>query len=162
MGLPCFFVSAHIFHAKSCLSAALLHRCSVFLLCCMDSLTVLALPLGELSPQVTERGSQPFYMGIVFPLRPRCARTPIPQGEASSKLCAQQTAILLSKKTQSFSDSLSPPAQPGAFLFRSLHRDGQLHRTLRHKRGNGIPAVRPALQQQLRRRVLYAALHRAP
>ena len=43
-----------------------------------------------------------------------------------------------------------PPAQPGAFLLYFLHRDGQLHRALRHKRGNGISAVRPALQQQLR------------
>ncbi len=45
--------------------------------------TVSALPLGELSPQVTERGLQAFCMVIVCPLRPRCARTPLPRGEAS-------------------------------------------------------------------------------
>ena len=43
-----------------------------------------ALPLGELSPQVTERAVQPFSndMVIVFPLRPRCALPPLPRGEA--------------------------------------------------------------------------------
>ena len=38
----------------------------------------LALPLGELSPQVTERAG----MVMVCPLRPRCARPPLPKGEA--------------------------------------------------------------------------------
>ena len=38
----------------------------------------LALPLGELSPQVTERVG----MVMVCPLRPRCARPPLPKGEA--------------------------------------------------------------------------------
>ena len=38
----------------------------------------MALPLGELSPQVTERAG----MVIVYPLRPRCARPPLPKGEA--------------------------------------------------------------------------------
>ena len=44
------------------------------------------LPLGELSPQVTERVLQPFTEIpvdiIVYPLRPRCARPPLPEGEA--------------------------------------------------------------------------------
>ena len=50
-----------------------------------------ALPLGELSPQVTERAVQPFSndMVIVFPLRPRCARPPLPRGEA--KMLARYT-----------------------------------------------------------------------
>ena len=46
----------------------------------------LALPLGELSPQVTERVLQPFTEIpvdiIVCPLRPRYARPPLPKGEA--------------------------------------------------------------------------------
>ena len=53
----------------------------------------LALPLGELSPQVTERELKPFLndnllgccplgMVIVCPLRPRYARPPLPKGEA--------------------------------------------------------------------------------
>ena len=49
---------------------------------------LLALPPGELSPQVTERALLPFWMcGVslqgVYPLRPRCARPPLPRGEAS-------------------------------------------------------------------------------
>ena len=49
----------------------------------------LALPLGELSPQVTERVLPPFLNNkinlcahTVCPLRPRRARPPLPQGEA--------------------------------------------------------------------------------
>ena len=58
----------------------------------------LALPLGELSPQVTERVLQPFSaekdtgayvrgvlsfgMVIVYPPRPRCDRPPLPEGKA--------------------------------------------------------------------------------
>ena len=49
----------------------------------------LALPLGELSPQVTERVLPPFLNNkinlcahTVCPLRPRRARSPLPQGEA--------------------------------------------------------------------------------
>ena len=46
----------------------------------------LALPLGELSPQVTERAGS-LLDGLSFgwpadPLRPRYARTPLPEGEA--------------------------------------------------------------------------------
>ena len=41
----------------------------------------LALPLGELSPQVTERALS-FGRGVVCPLRPRCAWPPLPKGEA--------------------------------------------------------------------------------
>ena len=45
----------------------------------------MALPLGELSPQVTERVLQPISNANVIcrPLRPRFARTPLPKGEAS-------------------------------------------------------------------------------
>ena len=46
----------------------------------------LALPLGELSPQVTERAG----MVIVCPLRPRCARPPLPEGEARVAHTAHQ------------------------------------------------------------------------
>ena len=49
----------------------------------------MALPLGELSPQVTERVLPPFLNNkinlcahTVCPLRPRRARPPLPQGEA--------------------------------------------------------------------------------
>ena len=42
----------------------------------------LALPPGELSPQVTERGACGFWGKLVCPLRPRCARPPLPKGEA--------------------------------------------------------------------------------
>jgi len=48
----------------------------------------LSLPLGELSPQVTEWGSEPFLHDqswstcSVSPLRPRCARPPLPEGAA--------------------------------------------------------------------------------
>ena len=37
----------------------------------------LALPLGELSPQATERA-----LAVISPLRPRFARPPLPRGEA--------------------------------------------------------------------------------
>ena len=46
----------------------------------------LALPLGELSPQVTERAG----MVMVCPLRPRCARPPLPAGEARDAHTAYQ------------------------------------------------------------------------
>ena len=46
----------------------------------------LALPLGELSPQVTERAG----MVMVCPLRPRCARPPLPEGEAREAHTAHQ------------------------------------------------------------------------
>ena len=46
----------------------------------------LALPLGELSPQVTERAG----MVMVCPLRPRCARPPLPEGEARDAHTAHQ------------------------------------------------------------------------
>ena len=46
----------------------------------------LALPLGELSPQVTERAG----MVMVCPLRPRCARPPLPKGEARDAHTAHQ------------------------------------------------------------------------
>ena len=46
----------------------------------------LALPLGELSPQVTERAG----MVMVCPLRPRCARLPLPEGEARDAHMAHQ------------------------------------------------------------------------
>ena len=46
----------------------------------------MALPLGELSPQVTERAG----MVMVCPLRPRCARPPLPGGEARDAHTAHQ------------------------------------------------------------------------
>jgi len=54
--------------------------CSVFISIHLIA-AALALPLGELSPQVTERVLS-FGRGIVCPLRPRCARPPLPEGEA--------------------------------------------------------------------------------
>ena len=49
----------------------------------------LALPLGELSPKATER------VFLIYPLRPRCARTPPPKGEA--RVCAEPAGLLKSK-----------------------------------------------------------------
>ena len=68
------------------------YRYAPFLVPIYDAL---ALPLGELSPQVTERpcargtssaceGASIFRLdvAVICPLRPRCARPPLPQGEA--------------------------------------------------------------------------------
>ena len=62
----------------------------------------LALPLGELSPQVTERA----FAGTVYPLRLRFAQPPLPKGEASGmqgkEILAHtcQSARERSKKTE--------------------------------------------------------------
>ncbi len=58
----------------------------------------LALPLGELSSQMTERALRLFAgAAIVFPLRPRCARPPLPRGEARGaqliKKASRRTAV---------------------------------------------------------------------
>ena len=56
----------------------------------------LALPLGELSAELTERVS------LVDPLRPRCARTPPPKGEARVRAilhwCAQIRDCILRRR----------------------------------------------------------------
>ena len=58
------------------------HILPLFMLTCyVKRRSPLALPLGELSPQVTERALS-FGRGVVCPLRPRCARPPLPEGEA--------------------------------------------------------------------------------
>ena len=44
----------------------------------------LALPLGELSAELTER------VFITCPLRPRCARTPLPKGEARARAISRE------------------------------------------------------------------------
>ena len=54
----------------------------------------MALPLGELSPQVTERAG----MVMVCPLRPRCARPPLPEGEARVAHTAHQKGGLMPRR----------------------------------------------------------------
>ena len=75
------------------MNGAYRYRYAPFLMPIYDAL---ALPLGELSPQVTERSLAPagrhlpakvpafsdWTLPLFCPLRPRCARPPLPQGEA--------------------------------------------------------------------------------
>ena len=78
--------------SRKTVNGAYRYRYAPFLVPIYDAL---ALPLGELSPQVTERALRPrdviclrrcqhFPIGRCryLPLRPRCARPPLPQGEA--------------------------------------------------------------------------------
>ena len=62
----------------------------------------LALPLGELSPQVTERVG----MVMVCPLRPRCARPPLPKGEARDAHTVHQNVCRGGALPRPFSQSL--------------------------------------------------------
>ena len=64
---------------------------------CDDARQPLALPLGELSPQVTERvlqsfGGPSFGMTMADPLRLRRAQPPLPKGEASGARTVRQKA----------------------------------------------------------------------
>ena len=77
----------------------------------------LALPLGELSPEVTERASL-FRMiksigMVICPLRPRCAQPPLPKGEARGA----RTSLLPGKKLP-----YDHPASTDAGLFHILLR----------------------------------------
>ena len=78
--------------SRKTVNGAYRYRYAPFLVPIYDAL---ALPLGELSPQVTEepcaRGTSSACEGasifrldvaVICPLRPRCARPPLPQGEA--------------------------------------------------------------------------------
>ena len=78
--------------SRKTVNGAYRYRYAPFLVPIYDAL---ALPLGELSPQVTERALRPrdviclrrcqhfpIDVAVICPLRPRCARPPLPQGEA--------------------------------------------------------------------------------
>ena len=65
----------------------------------------LALPLGELSPRVTERAG----MVMVCPLRPRCARPPLPKGEARDAHTVHQNVCRGGALPRPFSQSLRRP-----------------------------------------------------
>ena len=78
--------------SRKTVNGAYRYRYAPFLVPIYDAL---ALPLGELSPQVTERALRPrdviclrrcqhfpIDVAVICPLRPRCSRPPLPQGEA--------------------------------------------------------------------------------
>ena len=74
----------------------------------ITGLRSLALPLGELSPQVTERAG----MVMVCPLRPRCARPPLPEGEARDAHTAHQNVCRGGVLPRPFSQSLRHGQRP--------------------------------------------------
>ena len=97
--------------SRKTVNGAYRYRYAPFLVPIYDAL---ALPLGELSPQVTERepcargtssaceGASIFRLdvAVICPLRPRCARPPLPQGEAKCRDGNRFTTIRLSGGTR--------------------------------------------------------------
>ena len=65
----------------------------------------LALPLGELSAKVTERVLQP-----ASPLRPRCARPPLPKGEARGFAYAEEDCPYVRSSSRKPGLKNSPPS----------------------------------------------------
>ena len=94
--------------SRKTVNGAYRYRYAPFLVPIYDAL---ALPLGELSPQVTPcaRGTSSACEGasifrldvaVICPLRPRCARPPLPQGEAKCRDGNRFTTIRLSGGTR--------------------------------------------------------------
>ena len=73
---------------------------------------LLALPSGELSPQVTERAG----MVMVRPLRPRCARPPLPKGEARPSPSSLRSATSPKGRGKGRSHGTSEGAGDGGIL----------------------------------------------
>ena len=87
----------------------------------------LALPLGELSPQVTERAG----MVMVCPLRPRCARPPLPKGEARDAHTAHQNVCR--------GGALPRPEYDAKTAGRCGHRPLRNDRRKNVRRGGALP-----------------------